>query len=86
VRGSVKSRQMAWAATAGLTAATIVGFVWSRTIGFPQMADHIGEWDTLGITSLVFEGALLALSLAMLRQVPANHGAERAPAGRLTAR
>ena len=58
-----------WAATAGLTAATIVGFLWSRTIGFPQMADHIGEWDTLGITSLVFEGILFAISLVMFTHV-----------------
>jgi hypothetical protein len=65
LRGSARSRQIVWAATAGLAAATIVGFVWSRTIGFPQMADHIGEWDTLGITSLVFEGTLLALSLVV---------------------
>jgi hypothetical protein len=65
-RGSARSRQVVWAATAGLAAATIVGFVWSRTVGFPQMADHIGEWDTLGITSLAFEGALFVLSLVML--------------------
>lgn len=69
LRGSARSRQIVWAATAGLTAATIVGFMWSRTIGFPQMADHIGEWDTLGITSLAFEGTLFALSLAMLTHV-----------------
>ena len=54
-----------WAAAAGLAAATMAGFVWSRTLGFPQMADHIGEWDSLGITSLVFEGVLLAVSLSM---------------------
>lgn len=66
LRGSARTRQIVWAAIAGLTAATIVGFVWSRTIGFPQMADHIGEWDSLGVTSLAFEGILFALSLAML--------------------
>ncbi|MDR0345255.1 MAG: hypothetical protein LBI49_19505 [Nocardiopsaceae bacterium] len=69
LREFARSRQVMWAATAALAAATIVGFVWSRTIGFPQMADHIGNWDALGITSLAFEGPLLALSLVMLTQV-----------------
>ena len=68
-RGSARTRQVMWAATAGLTAATIVGFLWSRTIGFPQMADHIGEWDTLGITSLVVEGILFAIGLVMFTHV-----------------
>ncbi len=42
LRGSAASRRISWAATAGLAAATIVGFLWSRTIGFPQMADAMG--------------------------------------------
>jgi hypothetical protein len=69
LRGSARSRQVMWAATGALAGATIVGFVWSRTIGFPQMADHIGEWDALGLTSVVFEGILVALSLVMLTQI-----------------
>ena len=28
-------------------------------IGFPQMADHIGQWDTLGLASLAFEGTVV---------------------------
>jgi hypothetical protein len=69
LKGSARSRQVMWAATGALAAATIVGFLWSRTIGFPQMADHVGDWDTLGISSLVFETILVALSLVMLTQV-----------------
>jgi hypothetical protein len=26
------------------------------------MDDHVGEWDTLGITSLIFEGAVIPVS------------------------
>lgn len=82
-RGTARSRQIIWTATATLTGATIVGFFWSRTIGFPQMADHIGDWDALGITSLVFEVPLLVLSLVMLTKVtrtrrhPSDGGATR---------
>jgi hypothetical protein len=71
LKGSARSRRALWGAAAGLAAATMAGFVWSRTIGFPQMADHIGKWDPLGITSLAFEGPLLVLSLLMFTR---SHG------------
>jgi hypothetical protein len=29
------------------------------------MDDHVGEWDTLGLTSLVFEALLVAVGLLM---------------------
>src|SRR5262245_58837434 len=37
-----RSAQAVWAAAAGLAAVTIAGFLYSRTIGFPQMEDHVG--------------------------------------------
>jgi hypothetical protein len=66
--GAAPSRhgRLVWSAAATLAALTIAGFVWSRTIGFPQMADHIGEWDTLGLTSLVFEGLVVATATVVL--------------------
>jgi hypothetical protein len=65
-RGSLESFRRTVTASVGLAVLTIGGFVWSRTVGFPQMADHIGEWDTLGITSLVFEGMIVAVGGALL--------------------
>ena len=59
-----------WAAAGALAALTVIGFMWSRTVGFPQMADHVGEWDALGITSLVFEGVVAAVSAWMLSRLP----------------
>jgi len=70
--------RITWAAAGTLAALTIVGFMWSRTIGFPQMADHIGEWDTLGLTSLVFEAVVLAVSAWMLSRLPRRENAEPA--------
>lgn len=55
-----------WCAAGALAILTILGFLWSRTIGFPQMEDHIGQWDTLGITSLGFEVLVLGASAWML--------------------
>ena len=59
-----------WAAAGGLAALTIAGFVWSRTIGFPQMADHIGDWDGLGLTSVAFETVIVAASAWVLGARP----------------
>jgi spore coat protein A len=50
---------------AAAAAATVVGFVWSRTLGLPQIPDHVGQWaEPWGIASLVVETALMALVVA----------------------
>jgi uncharacterized membrane protein YedE/YeeE len=65
-----------WAAAGGLAALTIACFLWSRTIGFPQMADHIGEWDPLGLGAVALEAVIVAASAWVLnaRPVPALQG------------
>ena len=55
-----------WAAVGALASMTIAGFLWSRTIGFPQMDDHVGEWDALGLASLAFESVLVLVSVRQL--------------------
>src|SRR3954447_16502222 len=40
-----RQRATVWSSAAVLAAVTIVGFLWSRTVGFPRMEDHVGEWD-----------------------------------------
>jgi hypothetical protein len=67
-----RSRRV-WAVIGGLAVATIAGFVWSRTVGFPQMEDHIGEWDRLGLASLAFEGLLVVLSVHALVGARTRH-------------
>jgi hypothetical protein len=57
----------AWAAAGALCLGTVVAFVYSRTIGLPQSADDIGNWwEPLGLASLFVEGAVVALSAAVL--------------------
>jgi hypothetical protein len=78
LEGSARARRTVWGAAGALAALTIAGFVWSRTVGFPQMDDHVGEWDTLGITSLIFEGVVILVSGLMLSTLavhrsPARH-------------
>jgi hypothetical protein len=51
----------------GLAAATFIGYCLSRTTGLPAATDDIGNWtETLGVWSLVAEGAVVALSVAAL--------------------
>ena len=57
---------LVWAAAGVLAALTIAGFVWSRTVGFPQLDDHVGDWDTLGLTSVAFEVVVVAASAWVL--------------------
>jgi hypothetical protein len=87
LQGSDRLRRTVWGAAGALAALTIAGFVWSRTVGFPQMDDHVGEWDTLGITSLGFEGAIVLVSALMLATIaahrsPASRGRSAGPPGR----
>src|SRR5215211_5893020 len=53
---------LVWRAAGGLAASAIAGFLLSRTIGLPQIEDHIGDWrDPVAIAALGFEGLLVAL-------------------------
>ena len=58
--------RLAWLAAGVLALLTIAGFLWSRTVGFPQMADHIGQWDALGLASVGFELTVVATSVWVL--------------------
>src|SRR5215207_2925685 len=77
LQGSERVRRMVWGAAGALAVVTIAGFVWSRTVGFPQMDDHVGEWDTLGITSLIFEGVVILVSGLMLSTLAAHRSPGR---------
>ena len=77
LEGSVRARRMLWGAAGALAAVTIAGFVWSRTVGFPQMDDHVGEWDTLGITSLIFEAVVVLVSGPMLTTLAVQRSSGR---------
>jgi len=62
----------------GLAGATFVGYCLSRTTGLPAATDDIGNWtETLGVWSLIAEGAVVALSAAALSRRPGT-GSDRA--------
>jgi hypothetical protein len=66
-----------WMLAGALAAATLTGYVLSRSVGLPRAAADIGNWqEPLGLASLFVEGLVVALSAyaaALLRrsaQVP----------------
>jgi hypothetical protein len=68
VKGSSRA---AWAATGGLAAAILAGFVLSRTTGLPSATGDIGNWsEGLGLASMFVETGLLALSGWALAALP----------------
>src|SRR6476660_2364239 len=56
---------LAWATAGLLAAATLVGFILSRTTGLPNASDDIGNWtEPLGLASLFVEGVVLSVGTA----------------------
>ena len=61
-----------------LAAATFVGYCLSRTTGLPAATDDIGNWtETLGIWSLVAEGAVVIVTVAALQRRNGPAGSQR---------
>src|SRR4051812_22355534 len=62
-----------------LSGLTIVGYILSRTVGLPQLEDHVGMWmDPAGIVSLVCEATLVVLGARAL-SLPALEVRAEAP-------
>jgi len=63
-----RRRVTGWFVAVGVALGPLVGYVLSRGPGLPAYTDDRGNWaEPLGLVSLVVEGLLLLLSLAVLR-------------------
>lgn len=52
-----------WALTAGLSVATLLGYVLNRTVGMPAATEDIGNWlEPLGLVSMFVEAGVVAVS------------------------
>jgi hypothetical protein len=70
--------QLALLAAGMLSALTIIGYVLSRTVGLPQLEDHVGMWmDPVGIASLFVEATLVGLAIPALPLPALDARAER---------
>ncbi|GGM20932.1 hypothetical protein ACFFX1_00230 [Dactylosporangium sucinum] len=67
----LRSRSPAgWLLAGGVALGPLVGYILSRGPGLPDYTSDVGNWtEPLGVTSLVVEGALLALVLSALRSI-----------------
>ena len=62
----------AWRAAVVLCALAIVGYVLSRSVGLPQIEDHVGNWlDPWGVVAVTSEAVVIALGLTAWHTAPA---------------
>lgn len=60
-----RSYRQGWLLALGVALGPLIGYVLSRGPGMPSYTDDRGNWsETIGVISLVVEGALLLLALA----------------------
>ena len=75
---------VSWFLTVGVAVGPLVGFVLTRTVGLPDAMDDRGNWtETLGVVSLVVEGALLILATVQFFRARSQSATEpySSPAG-----
>jgi len=67
----------AWFLAIGVAAGPFVGLILTRTTGLPGAMDDRGNWtETLGLESLIVEGALLVIATAMFFRSRAKSSAD----------
>jgi hypothetical protein len=61
--------RVVWSATGSICALTVGGYIATRIVAFPGMADHVGDWlNPVGIVALACELELISLALEQLLQ------------------
>ncbi len=62
-----------------LSLGAMVGYLLSRSVGLPQLADHVGQWaDPAGVAALTFEAAIVVLASGEVSRVPGDRMAPAA--------
>lgn len=58
-------------ASAVVCSLAIIGYIATRVVAFPMLADDVGNWwEPLGVVSVVFEAIVVAASLTALLRRP----------------
>lgn len=64
-------RRIVWFLTGSTGSAAVLGYVWSRTFGLPELADDVAYWtEPLSFVALGAEGLLVGLTITALRGRP----------------
>lgn len=73
--GTKRALRNVWALTFGVALGPLLGFALSRGPGLPLYTEDRGNWtETLGIVSVVVEGALLLLAAVVLGRTRRSAG------------
>lgn len=71
-----------WPMTGAIALPALIGYVLSRSVGLPELEDHVGDWlNPAGVGSLVFETILVALGARHLSGRRAGRAERRVVAG-----
>ena len=58
---------LVWPLAGAVGALPLIGYLLSRSVGLPQLEDHVGDWlNPAGVASVVFEAILVAISVSRL--------------------
>lgn len=70
----VADNRAVWAATGAVTLLAVVGFLLSRTVGLPELADEVGNWtEPLGLPALLAETATVLVTAYTLQHTTPLH-------------
>jgi hypothetical protein len=59
-----------YAAAVALCGTAIAGYVATRTVAFPELADDVGNWlEPLGVVAVISEATVVITALAVLREL-----------------
>jgi hypothetical protein len=59
-----RDTSMVWQLAGAIALLPLIGYLVSRSVGLPQLEDHVGDWvNPAGVASLVFEVVLVLLSI-----------------------
>jgi hypothetical protein len=65
----VRDTRVVYAASAVTCGLAVIGYVATRLVAFPMLADDVGNWlEPLGVVSVASETGVVVLSLTVLRR------------------
>lgn len=80
VRAPAAAVRLVWVAAAALCAAALLGYVVSRMIPLPGMADHAGDWiNAYGVIAALAELGLVGVAAFAMRDLTLRGVAHEAP-------
>ena len=66
----VGTSRLGWFLAVGVAAGPLIGYILSRGPGLPNYTEDVGNWaEPLGVASLIVEGLLLVVSVAIVARL-----------------